>query len=174
MVIDIVFLLLALLAVYKGWTKGFIMAIFVFISYFVALGLALYFSGYVEGYIRSKSSTDSPWYSFLSFVLVLIGGIVAVRILGKIMERSAQVMMLGLFNRVMGMVLFGLIYFGFLAVILVYLDRFGLVGDASAKESRTHSFLMASGRWLVDQFADWMPVIKNLFNDAKEIIKQDA
>lgn len=174
MVVDIVFLLLCLFAVYKGWTKGFIMAIFVFISYFVALGLALYFSGYVEGYLQSKSSTDSKWYSLLSFLLVLIGGIVAVRLVGKVIERSAQVLMLGFFNRMMGIVFFGLIYLSFLAVTLVYLDRFEVFGKEGAKGSYTYSCLIEAGRWLINQFAVWMPVIKNLFNDTKAIIKMSA
>ncbi len=172
MVIDIILLLLCLLALYKGWTKGFIMAIFVFVSYFVALGLALHFSGYVEGYIRSKSSTDSEWYSFLSFLLVLIGGIVAVRLVGKIIERSAQVLMLGLVNRLIGIFFFGIIYATFMAVILVYLDRFGILESGGVKGSVTYPHLMTSGRWLVDQFADWMPALKNLFNDTKEMIRQ--
>jgi membrane protein required for colicin V production len=172
MVVDIVFLLLCLLALYKGWTKGFIMAIFVFVSYFVALGLALHFSGYVEGYIRSQSSNDSEWYSFLAFLLVLIGGIVAVRLIGKIIERSAQVLMLGLVNRFMGILFFGMIYATFLAVVLVYLDRFGILGAGGAKGSVTYSHLMTCGRWLVDQFAGWIPSIKNLFNETKEILRQ--
>lgn len=171
MVIDIVVLVLSLLALYKGWTKGFIMAIFVFVSYFVALGLALYFSGYVEGYIRSKSTTDSQWYSFLSFLLVLIGGIVAVRLVGKIIERSAEVLLLGLPNRLLGVLFFGLIYLTFLAVVLVYLDRFDIFGATQAAGSTTYPHLMTAGRWLIDQFAAWMPAVQNLFSSTKAMMK---
>jgi membrane protein required for colicin V production len=174
MVTDIFLLILLALAVYKGWTKGFIMAIFVFISYFVALALAFHFSGTVEGYIRSHSSTDSKWYSFLSFILVMIAGIIAVRLVGKIIEKSAELMLLGLVNRFLGILVMAIIYITFFAVTLVYCNRFGLVGDGQATDSRSLSYLLKYGHWMVSHFSEWMPALKNLFNDAKGVIKQES
>lgn len=174
MIIDILLLILLVLAVYKGWTKGFIMAIFVFISYFAALALAFHFSGTVEGYIRSHSSSDSKWYSFLAFLLVLIAGIIAVRLVGKIIEKSAELMMLGLVNRFLGILVMAIIYITFFAVTLVYCDRFGLTGAGQATDSKSLSYLMKYGHWLVAHFSEWMPALKNLFNDAKAVIKQES
>jgi membrane protein required for colicin V production len=172
MLVDILLLILLALAVYKGWTKGFIMAIFVFISYFVALALAFHFSGTVEGYIRSNSSSDSKWYSFLAFILVMIAGIIAVRLVGKLIEKSAELMLLGLVNRMLGILVMATIYITFFAVILVYSSRFGLMGDGQASDSKSLSYLMQYGHWLVAHFSEWMPALKNLFNDARGIIKQ--
>ena len=172
MVIDILLLILLALAVYKGWTKGFIMAIFVFVSYFVALALAFHFSGTVEGYINTHSSSDSKWFSFLSFVLVMIAGIIAVRLVGKVIEKSAELLMLGFFNRLMGIVVMAFIYATFFAVILVYCSRFGLLGDGQA-DSKSFSYLIRYGQWLVSQFSEWLPALKNLFNDIKGSVKKD-
>ena len=116
MLIDIILLILLAMAVYKGWTKGLIMAVFVFVSYFIALALAFHFSGTVEGYMRKNAASDSQWYSFLSFVLVMIAGIIAVRLIGKLIEKSAELLMLGLFNRLMGILVMALIYSTFFAV----------------------------------------------------------
>lgn len=173
MLIDIILLILLALAVYKGWTKGFIMAIFVFVSYFVALALAFHFSGTVEGYLRTHSSSDSKWFSFLSFILVLIAGIIAVRLVGKLIEKSAELMLLGLVNRVLGILVMAIIYVTFFAVTLVYCDRFGLTGDGQATDSRSFSYLMKYGHWLVGHFSEWMPALKNLFNEARGVIKQE-
>ncbi len=172
MVIDILLLILLALAVYKGWTKGFIMAIFVFVSYFVALALAFHFSGTVEGYIKTHSSSDSKWFSFLSFALVMIAGIIAVRLVGKVIEKSAELLMLGFFNRLMGIVVMAFIYATFFAVILVYCSRFGLLGDGQA-DSKSFSYLIRYGQWLVSQFSEWLPALKNLFNDIKGSVKKD-
>ncbi len=174
MIIDILLLILLVLAVYKGWTKGFIMAIFVFISYFAALALAFHFSGTVEGYIRSHSSSDSKWYSFLAFLLVMIAGIIAVRLVGKIIEKSAELMMLGLVNRFLGILVMAIIYITFFSVTLVYFDRFGLTLDGQSTDSKSLSYLMKYGQWLVSHFSEWMPALKNLFNDAKGVIKQES
>ncbi len=174
MVIDILLLILLVLAVYKGWTKGFIMAIFVFVSYFVALALAFHFSGTVEGYIRSHSSSDSKWFSFLSFILVLIAGIIAVRLVGKLIEKSAELMLLGLVNKFLGILVMAIIYTTFFAVTLVYCNRFGLVGEEQTINSKSASYLMKYGHWLVSHFSEWMPALKNLFNEAKDVIKQES
>lgn len=174
MIIDIVLLLVIGLAVYKGWTKGFIMSIFVVISYFIALALALYFSGHVEGYIRSKSPTDSNWFPLISFVLVLVAGIIGVRIIGKIIEKSAEVLLLGYANKVLGIILYTLIYCTLFSVLLVYLQKFELLGKEATTDSKTFSYLDSYGRWLVARFGDWIPAIKNLFNETKDAIQQKS
>jgi membrane protein required for colicin V production len=171
-VIDIISLIILVLSVYKGWTKGFIMSVFVFISYLVSLALALHFSGTVEGYIRTQAGTDSKWYPLLSFILVLLAGIIAVRLLGKLIEKSAEVLLLGFFNRLMGIVLFALIYFTFYAVTLVYLERFDVITANSPANSKSLDHLLRYGKWVVEVFSEWLPALKNLFNDAKDIIKQ--
>ena len=173
MIIDILLLILLALAIYKGWTKGFIMAIFVFVSYFVALALAFHFSGTVEGYIRTHSSSDSKWFSFLSFILVMIAGIIAVRLVGKLIEKSAELMLLGIVNRFLGILVMCNIYITFFAVILVYCSRFSLLGDGQAIDSKSFSYLIQYGHWLVSHFSEWLPALKNLFNDIKESVKKD-
>lgn len=173
MAIDILLLILLALAVYQGWTKGFIMAVFVFISYFVALALAFHFSGTVEGYLRTHSSSDSKWFSFLSFILVLIAGIIAVRLVGKIIEKSAELMLLGLVNKLLGILVMSVIYVTFFAVILVYCNRFGMVGDGQATESRSLNYMMGYGQWLVSHFSEWLPALKNLFNEARVIVNKN-
>ena len=173
MVIDILLLILLALAIYKGWTKGFIMAVFVFVSYFVALALAFHFSGTVEGYIKTHSSSDSKWFSFLSFVLVMIAGIIAVRLVGKVIEKSAELLMLGFFNRLMGIVVMAFIYATFFAVILVYCKRFNIISEGNSSDSRTFTYLINYGQWLVSQFSEWLPALKNLFNDIKGSVKKD-
>ena len=172
MVIDILLLILLALALYKGWTKGFIMAIFVFVSYFVALALAFHFSGTVEGYLRTHSSSDSKWFSFLSFILVLIAGIIAVRLVGKIIEKSAELMLLGLVNKLLGILVMCVVYVTFYAVTLVYCKRFGLVGDGQATDSKSLNYLMAYGQWLVSHFSECLPALKNLFNDVRVSVKK--
>lgn len=172
MVIDIITGLLLVFAVYKGWTKGFTMAVFTLASYFISIVLALQFSGLVAGYIRDHAKTDSKWYSFLSFVLVMLAGIVAVRIVGKIIEKSATVLMLGFANKVMGILFFAFIYITVFSVLLVYAEKFEMIDVQNAGDSRTYGYILRFGKGLIQRFSEWMPAIKNLFNDTKDAIKQ--
>jgi len=174
MLIDIILLILLVLAIYKGWTKGFIMAVFVFVSYFIALALAFHFSGTVEGYMRKNAASDSQWYAFLSFVLVMIAGIIAVRLIGKLIEKSAELLMLGLFNRLLGILVTALIYATIFAIILVYCKRFNIISDGNSSDSKTFTYLINYGQWLVAHFSEWLPALKNLFNDAGAFIEKNS
>lgn len=172
MIIDIITGIILVFAIYKGWTKGFTMAIFTFASYFIAILLALQFSGMVAGYLKEYAKSDSKWYSFLSFILVLIAGIVAVRIVGKLMEKSAQVLMLGLVNKFLGILFFGLIYITVFSVFLVYAEKFEMIDQYNAGESKTYIYQLHYGQWLIQHISEWLPAIKHLFNDTKDAINE--
>ncbi len=160
------------MSIYKGWTKGFIMAIVSFISFFIALALALQFSGWAEGYLKKQTDSDSDWLAFLAFLLVLLGAIIAIRILGKIIEKSVELVMLGLVNRLAGIGLYSFIYLSLFAVVLVYLKQFDIIGNGTAIDSKSYIYLINFGGWVIDFFAEWLPAVKNLFNDTKEFIQQ--
>ena len=172
MVVDLFLLLFLVLGFFKGWTKGLIMAVFEFFSFFVALALALQFSGLVEGYLKAEAKMDSEWLSFLAFVLVLIGAIISIRILGKLVEKSVELLLLGLVNRIGGILVYLFLYLALYSVVLVYLKRFDLIGEETPMHSKSFPYLINFGGWVIDLFAEWLPSIKNLFNETKEFIKQ--
>jgi membrane protein required for colicin V production len=172
MIIDIITGIILVLSIYKGWTKGFTMAVFTFASYFIAMLLALQFSGMVAGYLKEYAKSDSKWYTFLSFLLVLIAGIIAVRIIGKLMEKSAQVLMLGLVNKFLGIVFFAVIYITIFSVLLVYAEKFEMIDEYNTGDSKTYIYQLKFGKWLLHQFSEWLPAIKHLFNDTKDAIQE--
>lgn len=178
MIVDIILLLILVLAVYKGWTKGFIMALFVFVSYFIALALAFQFSGMVQEYLWKGDAGKSKWYGFLAFAIVLIMGIVAVRLLGKLVEKLVEAIMLGIFNRLLGILLYAFIYCSLYAVVMVFLEsinRSGLVPVSSEKAEYTSisiRYLLKLGNWVIINFSEWVPAMKNMFNYTQTIIKQ--
>ena len=165
-------MLFLVLGFFKGWTKGFIMALFEFVSFFAAIALALQLSGWVEGYIKEKAKMDNDWLSFLAFVLVLVGAIISIRILGKLVEKSVELMMLGLLNRVAGIFVYLFIYLSVYSIVLVYLKRFGWIGNETVIDSKSFSYLINFGGWVIDLFGERLPAIKNLFNDTRDFIKQ--
>jgi membrane protein required for colicin V production len=178
MAIDIILLLILVLGVYKGWTQGLIMAVFVFVSYFIALALAFQFSGMVQGYLWKGEAGQSKWYGFLAFAIVLIAGIILIRIVGKMIERLVEAAMLGILNRLLGIALFSFIYCSLYAVILVFFESINSSGlvptpDGSAEyTSISMRYLLKLGNWVIINFSEWLPAMKNVFNYTQVIIKQ--
>ena len=82
--------------------------------------------------------------------------------------------MLGIVNRLAGILLYLFIYTSIFAVVLVYLKQFEIVGNETAIHSKSYTYLIDFGGWVIDLFAEWLPAIKNLFNDTKEFIQQKS
>ncbi|MFZ9589319.1 MAG: hypothetical protein ACO28V_06270, partial [Chitinophagaceae bacterium] len=85
---------------------------------------------------------------------------------------SVELVLLGLVNRIAGILLYLFIYLSIFAVVLVYLKQFEIVGNKTAIHSKSYTYLINFGGWVIDFFAKWLPAINNLFNDTKEFIQQ--
>lgn len=172
MVLDIIALLLVVMAVYKGWTTGLIMSVFSFFSYFIAITLAFFCSAKVIGYFKASAGSDSKWFSFLAFFAVMLGAIILIRIIGKIVEKAVELMLLGILNKLAGIAIFMFLYFGLMSIFMVYLLKYEILSAEFLQESRVGNYIVPFGNWILVHFVDWFPDIKNLFNNSKELIQQ--
>ena len=73
MVIDFFFCLLIIMAIIKGFRRGFIVAIFSFFAVIIALAAAMKLSVVTANWIGKTSNTNSAWLPFIAFALVFIG-----------------------------------------------------------------------------------------------------
>jgi hypothetical protein len=103
--------------------------------------------------------------------MVMVAVMIIIRIAGKILEKSLELMLMGLFNKLAGIVLFGTIHFTIYAVLLVYLKNFGVVSHELIRSSMVAPILVQWGAWVVEVFAEWIPELKNLFNQTVNFIK---
>lgn len=93
-------------------------------------------------------------------------------------EKLAEAAMLGIPNRLLGIALFAFIYCSLYAVVLVFIESINSSGlaptpDGSAEySSLSMRYLLKLGNWVILNFGEWLPAMKNLFNQAQSIIKQ--
>jgi membrane protein required for colicin V production len=171
MAIDIVALVIFVFALYKGWTQGLVMALFTFVSYLLALVIAFKFSGWVAAHYLKDLDQGGRWPTILAFLMVMVAVMIIVRIAGKILEKALELMLMGIFNKLAGIVLFCTIHFTLYAVVLVYLKNFGWVSHDLIRSSQVATSLLTWGVWVVDMYAGWVPELKNLFNQTINFIK---
>ena len=103
MYIDIIFVFIVALACYKGIKKGFIGSIISFTAFFIGFFIATKFAATVAVYLTKHQWVNNKWIPFLSFILVLTLVFLAMHLLGKILEKSAELIMLGWFNKLIGL-----------------------------------------------------------------------
>lgn len=168
MLIDIIFAFLILAAIYKGYTKGFIIAIFSLLALIIGLTAAVKFSEIVAGYLGNSVNVSEKWLPFISFILVFLIVVMLIRLGAKMLEKTIQLAMMGWLNRLGGIVFYALIYIMTLSVLLFYATQLNIVKPDTMNESNTYDFIAPMGPWVIEGFGKLVPVFENMFNSLND------
>lgn len=171
MYIDIVFIFIVALACYKGIKKGFIKSIISFITFFIGFFVATKFSATVAVYLTKHQWVNYKWIPFLSFVLVLCLVFLAMNLLGKILEKSAELILLGWFNKLAGLMLYLFMYGLLYSMVLYYLNQLNLLSDKQINTSFFYNKLAPIAPLVLDQIGKWIPIFKNMGYQVEEYMK---
>src|SRR5688572_26152221 len=99
MLIDILAVGLLLLAIWKGLSKGLIVALFSLLAFIIGLAAALKLSTYVAGWMGDATNIPGRWLPVLAFFFVFVMVALVIRITAKMLEGVAKVAMLGWVNK---------------------------------------------------------------------------
>ena len=161
--IDIIFAILIVIAIFKGYKKGLIIAIFSIVAFIVGLAAALKLSATVAAYLQNSVSISGKWLPFLSFVMVF--GLVAVLVGmgGKLIEKTFEMALLGWANRTGGILLFVILYTIIFSIFLFYAEKIHLFEEATIQSSKVFPFITPWGPKVINAFGTILPIFKDMF-----------
>lgn len=165
MIVDIVFAIIMVVAILKGYQKGLIIAVFSIIAFIIGLAAALKLSTVVAGWLRDSTSLSAKWLPFLSFALVFLGVVLLVRWGASLIERTFQAIMLGWINRLGGIVFYAALYIIIFSVFLFYAEKIQLLQPSVIESSQTYSFIQPWGPKVMEGFGKVLPIFKDMFTD---------
>ena len=110
MLIDLIFAALMMMAIFKGYQKGLIIAVFSIIAFILGLAAALKLSAIVADHLKDSISVSAKWLPFIAFALVFFTVVILVRLGAKLIEKAFQVVLLGWLNRIGGILLYATLY----------------------------------------------------------------
>lgn len=165
MTIDIIFAILILMAVIKGYQKGFIVAVISVIALVVGLAAAVKFSAFVADWMKDSVQVSTKWLPVLSFALVFLLVVLLVRLGAKFIEKMSKLAMMGWLNKLAGIVLYALLYTLVFSVILFYADKIGLLSKEATVSSRTADIIRPLGPRAIEGLGTIVPIFKNMFHD---------
>lgn len=168
MLIDILFLLVFLHALLKGYREGFIMGLFSFVGIFVGLAAALKLSATVANWLQDSGSISVRWLPVLSFLVVFFAALIMVRIGASVLEKIAEAMFLGIVNKLAGILLFLLLNTVVFSVLLFYLVQMGIIGEKTILLSKTYPWVSPVGPWLIDRLGTIIPLFKDIFSGLQQ------
>ena len=163
MLLDVIAIALLILAIYKGLRKGLIVALFSFIAFIVGLAAALKLSAVAAGYIGDTISISEKWLPVIAFILVFLVVVLLVRLGAKLIEKFAQVAMLGWLNRLGGIFFYILIYFFIYSILLFYSAQLGLIKPDTMEGSTAYRVIAPFAPGIIHILGIAFPFIKDVF-----------
>ncbi|WP_207491985.1 CvpA family protein [Aridibaculum aurantiacum] len=171
MIIDIIFLFLVVFAIFKGFSRGLIVAVFSFFALMIGLAAALKLSATVAASLQADAGITGKWLPILSFFLVFIGVMFLVRIGARMVKKAVSIVMLGWADTLGGIILYGMIYLLIYSVILFYAANIGLISEETQQASSTFSIIAPFGPAVVDGIGLVLPFFRDMFAQLSEFFE---
>lgn len=163
MFLDIIFAILIVLAIVKGYRRGLILGFFSLIGVVIGLAAAMKLSTVVAGYIEKSVNISAQWLPLISFAFVFLVIILLIRLGAKAIEKAIQIAMLGWINRLGGIILYAAIYLIVFSVLLFYATQMELIKEETIRQSASYSFVQPWGPKVINGFGSLIPAFKDMF-----------
>jgi len=150
-----------IIALLKGYKNGFIRALISFFSLWIGLVLAFQFAGWVANQLKEHTKIASHWLPFISFLIVLILVLIVLKWMASLLQQTAEWLLLGWLNKLLGIVLYGFIYFTMLSAVVYFLQVLGIIEAEKMKETYSYQWLHLWWPYCMDKIAIWIPSIKS-------------
>ena len=161
--IDLIFAILMIIAIIKGYQKGLIIALFSIIAFIVGLAAALKLSAAVAVRLQHNVSVSSKWLPVISFVLVFILVVFLIHLGGKLIEKTFEMALLGWANRLGGVLLYIVLYTIIFSVFLFYADKIKIFEKPAIRSSQVYPIVAPLGPKVIDGFGKLIPMFKDTF-----------
>jgi membrane protein required for colicin V production len=168
MIIDIVFAILLVLALIRGFRQGLIVGLFSFIAIIIGLAAAIKLSAAVAMYIGKTVKISEQWLPLISFAVVFLIVILLVRLAAKAIQRTVEIGMMGWLNRLGGMIFFAAIYITVFSILLFYAEQMKLIRNETIQASVTYRFVQPWGPKAISSFGEVLPFFRNMFTQLEE------
>lgn len=163
MLIDFSFAILMVIAIIKGYRKGFIVAVFSIVAFIIGLAAAIKLSSMVAGYLQHTVNVSDRWLPFIAFALVFFVVVVLVKLGARFIEKAFQAAMLGWLNRIGGILLYSALYLIIFSIFIFYAEKLVLIKPETIEASQTYSYIQPWGPTVIDNFGKLIPIFKNMF-----------
>jgi membrane protein required for colicin V production len=163
--IDVICLILLLLAIYKGFQKGLVVAVFSFLGIFIGLAAALKLSAMLAKTLGTYTHIAAGWLPFLAFLLIMLGVWVLVRMGASLVKAAFEMVFLGWLNTVGGVLVYGFLYLTVFSILLFYAKQLQLLQSVDLNASKAYPYLESLAPTIMHWFGRLIPFFKDSFQE---------
>lgn len=165
MIIDVIALLLLVIAIFKGSSRGLIVAVFSFLGFIIGLAAALKLSTAVAAYIGDNTTISQRWLPVIAFIVVFVIILLLVRLGARLVEKAIRIVMLGWLNKLGGIIFYILIYFFIFSIILFYAVQLHIIKPEVTSASSTYKYIQPIAPKMMSIIGHILPFFKDMFQD---------
>ena len=168
MIVDIIFILLMVMAIFRGLKKGLVLGIFSFLAFIVGLAAALKLSTVVAKHFEGSAGSLTKWMPLLAFMLVFIAVILLVSLGARLIKKTLQLAMLGWLDSLAGMILYICIYTIIFSIFLFYGVKLLLIKPDVIANSKVYPYVAPWGPKVIDSLGKIIPLFKDMFSELED------
>ncbi|MBS1738732.1 MAG: CvpA family protein [Bacteroidetes bacterium] len=163
MSIDAFFLIILIVALFRGIKNGFVVGLFSLFSFIIGLAAAMKLSAVVAHSLENTSGSFSKWLPFFSFIIVFIVVVLLVSLGAKIIKKVLSFSMLGWLDRLLGIALYLILYTIIFSVFLFFAGKIHLVSAQTIANSHVYPYIQDWGPVIINNLGKIIPAFKDLF-----------
>jgi membrane protein required for colicin V production len=165
MLLDLIYAVIIVLAIFQGYRRGLIVGLFSLVAIIIGVAAAMKLSIVAGHYISKVIRISDEWLPIISFAVVFLVVVLLIRLGAKAIEKTIKVAMLGWVNTVGGIVFYTAIYTIVFSVLLFYAEQMKLLQPETINKSVTYSFIQPWGPKAINGFGSIIPVFKDMFGE---------
>jgi membrane protein required for colicin V production len=169
--IDVVWVILVVVAAWKGWTQGFIISLFSALAWGVGIVGAIKLCTVTSKFLQDNLDVHSEYLPVIAFIVVFLIIALFIFLVGKALEKLIDIAFLGTLNKLCGSILRVAIYTVLFAVFLWLLNEAGLLSPAVKSQSKIYSTLNNVSDYLIGHLADYTPAVKSVFKELEDFFE---
>ena len=172
MSIDALYLILLVIALFKGLKNGFVVGIISLFGFIIGLAAAMKLSAVVAHSLENSSGSFSKWLPFFSFFIVFIVVIFLVGLLARAIKKILSLSMLGWLDKLLGVALYLILYTIIFSVFLFFAVSAHLVSQQSIEASHVYPYINNWGPAVINNMGKIIPIFKDLFLQLQEFFSK--
>jgi len=165
MVLDVIGITIVIIFFIRGYMKGIIVAAFSLLAIVLGIICALKLSNILASYLLEKGIVTSGWGQLVSYIVLFLGVVILVRFVGKLIEKSAQAVFLGLVNKLVGGLLYAFMATLVWSSLLWISNQMHIIEPETIAGSKTYNYFVPIAPWVFEHIGAVLPFVKNIFTD---------
>ncbi|SFE25008.1 membrane protein required for colicin V production [Chitinophaga sp. CF118] len=161
--IDIVFAIILVFAIYKGYSRGLIVAVFSFVAVTLGMAAALKLTTVAVLYAQQHWQIHTRWLPVICFIGLFVGVVLLVRLGATLVQTLVELAMMGWLNKLGGIILYSAIFIIAYSVLLWIANQLYWLSPETKMQSVVYPYIEHLGPAVMNGLGKIIPIFKDMF-----------